>query len=67
MSARKLRYNAERLGMGSMMVDYRAMGYVTEVKDQVRTFNFLYHLHLMKLIWHCSWCTLFPYMSRDVL
>uniref|UniRef100_A0A667ZIC2 Cathepsin 12 n=1 Tax=Myripristis murdjan TaxID=586833 RepID=A0A667ZIC2_9TELE len=31
-SARKLRHNAEKLG--AHLVDYRAMGYVTEVKDQ---------------------------------
>lgn len=33
MSPRKLRAGAKRLGLGT--VDYRAMGYVTEVKDQV--------------------------------
>ncbi|XP_071751754.1 digestive cysteine proteinase 2 isoform X2 [Centroberyx gerrardi] len=31
-SARRLRHNAEKLG--ALTVDYRAMGYVTEVKDQ---------------------------------
>ncbi|XP_028855872.1 cathepsin L1 [Denticeps clupeoides] len=31
-SARKLRFNARRLGL--VTIDYRSMGYVTEVKDQ---------------------------------
>lgn len=33
-SARRLRYNARKSEAG--FVDYRNMGYVTEVKDQVR-------------------------------
>lgn len=33
-NARKLRYHARKLSLTS--VDYRQMGYVTEIKDQVR-------------------------------
>lgn len=33
-SARRLRYNAKKLN--TWFIDYRSMGYVTEVKDQVR-------------------------------
>lgn len=33
-SARRLHYHAKKLG--ATFVDYRKMGYVTEVKDQVR-------------------------------
>lgn len=37
-SARKLRNDAKKLD--SVFVDYRMLGYVTEVKDQVRYFEF---------------------------
>ena len=33
-SGRRLRYNARKLN--AQRIDYRNMGYVTEVKDQVR-------------------------------
>lgn len=41
-SSRSLRNAAKRLD--AMVVDYRNMGYVTEVKDQVRHFSFMFYV-----------------------
>lgn len=48
-SAQTLRVNANRLGLTN--VDYRAQGYVTEVKDQV-DFSFNYSLICVFLFTH---------------